>query len=51
MFLDEPTSNLDLEGKALVKECIEKQKKRGVTVICTNEVEETAWGDIHIDLG
>ena len=50
LFLDEPTSNLDVEGKALVKRVIEDQKKRGITIICTNEEEELKWGDIFIDL-
>ena len=50
LFLDEPTSNLDAEGKALVKRVIEDQKKRGITIICTNEEEELNWGDVFIDL-
>lgn len=50
LFLDEPTSNLDVEGKELVKRCIENQKKHGITIICTNEEEELNWGDVFIDL-
>ncbi|MFH1701112.1 MAG: heme ABC exporter ATP-binding protein CcmA [Candidatus Zixiibacteriota bacterium] len=40
LLLDEPTSNLDDEGKRLVTEIIRKQKDNGILIIATNEKEE-----------
>ena len=40
LFLDEPTSNLDEDGKQIVREVIEEYRKKAVVVIATNESEE-----------
>lgn len=40
LLLDEPTSNLDDDGKRLVEEIIVAQKERGMIIIATNEKEE-----------
>jgi len=40
LFLDEPTSNLDQEGKELVAGIIEDQAARGVVLLATNEAGE-----------
>ncbi len=40
LFLDEPTSNLDDDGKSIVFELIEEHRKDSVIVIATNEKEE-----------
>jgi len=50
LFLDEPTSNLDVYGKQLVEALVAEQKKMGITVICTNEVNEAEWGNKTIAL-
>ncbi|UCC78338.1 MAG: ABC transporter ATP-binding protein [Candidatus Zixiibacteriota bacterium] len=49
LLLDEPTSNLDDEGKALVSEVIKSHK--GIAVIATNEKSELDYGDQIIRLG
>lgn len=40
LLLDEPTSNLDDAGKAVVREIIAKQKSEGMLIIATNETED-----------
>jgi heme exporter protein A len=40
LFLDEPTSNLDEDGKRIVFEIIEEYRNAKVIVIATNEPEE-----------
>ncbi|MEE9441369.1 MAG: heme ABC exporter ATP-binding protein CcmA [candidate division Zixibacteria bacterium] len=40
LLLDEPTSNLDDDGKNLVSKVIERQKENGILIIATNEKEE-----------
>lgn len=50
LLLDEPTSNLDQYGKALIEETIEAQKQNGICIICTNESNELAWGNKQIEL-
>lgn len=40
LFLDEPTSNLDENGKRIVAELIEEYRSRSIIVIATNEPEE-----------
>ena len=53
LLLDEPTANLDEAGAAIVQNIIEKQRTRtggGLTLIATNEPNETLWGDALIRL-
>jgi len=45
LLLDEPTSNLDAAGVALVWDIVEQQRSRGIVVIATNEREELRYGD------
>jgi len=40
LLLDEPTSNLDDAGKAIVREIIARQKSEGMLIIATNEAED-----------
>jgi len=49
LLLDEPSANLDDQGKALVKEIIDKHD--GITVIATNENAESSYADKSIILG
>jgi heme exporter protein A len=49
LLLDEPTSNLDDQGKSLVDEIIKSFK--GILVIATNEKSELNYGDQIIRLG
>lgn len=49
LLLDEPTSNLDDEGKALVSGVIKSHK--GIVVLATNEKSELDYGNQIIRLG
>ena len=40
LFLDEPTSNLDDDGKKIVRGIVEEYRDRSIIVIATNEQEE-----------
>jgi|WetSurMetagenome_2_1015567.scaffolds.fasta_scaffold85741_3 heme exporter protein A len=40
LLLDEPTSNLDEDGKRIVSEIIARQTATGILIIATNEKEE-----------
>ncbi|NLZ39252.1 MAG: ABC transporter ATP-binding protein [Firmicutes bacterium] len=45
LILDEPTTNLDESGVALVDKIIKQHKQRGIVIIATNESREVAYGD------
>jgi heme exporter protein A len=49
LLLDEPTANLDDQGKELVDKIIKSHK--GIVVIATNEKAELGYGDQIIRLG
>ncbi|MEW6524666.1 MAG: heme ABC exporter ATP-binding protein CcmA [Bacillota bacterium] len=45
LVLDEPTSNLDDEGKVLVRKVVREQAERGIVLFATNEpLEVTEYG-------
>ncbi len=50
LLLDEPTANLDSEGKAIVHQIVNEQKQRGLVIIATNEPDEIKWGDSVLNL-
>jgi heme exporter protein A len=45
LLLDEPTAMFDEAGRALVAALISGQRRRGITVLATNDERELAWGD------
>jgi len=45
LLLDEPSANLDDEGRAIVSQIMERQIKRGILIIATNEREEYAFAE------
>jgi heme exporter protein A len=45
LFLDEPTSNLDADGKKIVRNLIEERRSHSIVVIATNEEEEYSLAD------
>jgi heme exporter protein A len=51
LFLDEPTSNLDADGKRMVRQLIADRRKTSVIIIATNEEEEYSLADDSIRLG
>jgi len=51
LFLDEPTSNLDEEGKEMVSKLIEQYRKESVMVIATNEPQEYGFAEQICRLG
>ena len=51
LLLDEPSSNLDDDGKEFVYRVMEEQKNRGILVYATNEQDEQRFGDKIVRLG
>ena len=51
LLLDEPTSNLDEDGKTIVRNIVKDQQKRGIVIIATNESDERRWCDTILELG
>ena len=45
LLLDEPTANLDEDGKIIVSGIMSRQKENGVLIIATNETEEYGFAD------
>ncbi|MBI3193091.1 MAG: ABC transporter ATP-binding protein [Ignavibacteriae bacterium] len=50
LLLDEPTANLDSEGKTIIHEIVKEQKQRGLVIVATNEPDERKWGDTVLKL-
>jgi heme exporter protein A len=51
LLLDEPTTNLDTAGIALVERVVAEQRARGITVIATNDPRDHRYGDLLLALG
>ncbi|HEY0601378.1 MAG TPA: ABC transporter ATP-binding protein [Herpetosiphonaceae bacterium] len=51
LLLDEPTTNLDAAGIVLVDRVVEAQRRRGMTVIATNDRRDLRYGDLVLALG
>jgi heme exporter protein A len=51
LLLDEPTTNLDAAGIALVDRIVAQQRTRGITVIATNDRRDLRYGDLVLALG
>lgn len=50
LILDEPMSNLDQNGIDFVRHIIEVQKKNGILIVATNDVEEARMCDQNVNL-
>lgn len=50
LILDEPTSNLDEVGVALVDTIIKRQRQKGIVIMATNEPREVAYADQTLSL-
>lgn len=50
LLLDEPTSNLDLEGKNFVDELVENFRSDGIVLVATNESQDFKYGQKVINL-
>jgi heme exporter protein A len=51
LLLDEPTTNLDSAGIAVVDRVVAEQRRRGITVIATNDQRDRRYGDWALSLG
>ena len=51
LVLDEPTSNLDADGVAMVERIAKEQKMNGILIIATNNPEEAGWCSRQILVG
>ena len=45
LLLDEPSTNLDEDGIAVVRQVMAEQKQRGLLIFATNDAQEVALGD------
>lgn len=43
LALDEPTTNLDEHGVAIVRDIVEKHKQQGIVLLATNNAAELEW--------
>jgi len=50
-LIDEPTANLDPEGKKVIRDLIRSLKEKAILIIATNEEEETLLADQTINMG
>jgi heme exporter protein A len=50
LLLDEPMSNLDAEGVAMVRGLMEEQRGKGVLVVATNDLTDLERYDARVDL-
>jgi len=50
LFVDEPSANLDEEGKKTVYDVIRAYKDNHIVIIATNEPQEIGLGDIRVDV-
>jgi heme exporter protein A len=51
LMLDEPSTNLDEDGIAIMRDVIAEQKERGLLIFATNDPLEVALGDQMLRLG
>jgi heme exporter protein A len=50
LLLDEPTTNLDAAGIALVDQVVADQREHGITVIATNDRRDWQYGTLQLAL-
>lgn len=50
LILDEPTTNLDLSGIAIVDEIVGSARQRGIVIVATNEPRDLAYGTLELAL-
>jgi len=51
LLLDEPTSNLDEAGIAMVEQVVALQREQGILIVAANDAEELRYGDSILRLG
>ena len=50
LFLDEPMTNLDTDGIALVRRVMRRQREFGVLIVATNDMSDVDEYEIKVDL-
>ncbi len=50
LILDEPTSNLDTEGIAMVKEIMDEHRQNGILIVATSDLSDVDRFDAQVDL-
>jgi heme exporter protein A len=50
LLLDEPGASLDEEGLEIIEKIIEQQKKVGISILATNQPEQTKYGNRTLSL-
>ncbi len=51
LLVDEPTSNLDEKGSAIVYNILRRQKEDKILIVATNNPEESQFGQKQIRVG
>jgi heme exporter protein A len=51
VLLDEPSSNLDDEGRGLLARLVERQRRNGIVVLATNDLRDLSAPDGEIVMG
>jgi heme exporter protein A len=50
LILDEPMTNLDAEGIAMVREIMERQRREGILIVATNDESDVATPEVRVNL-
>jgi heme exporter protein A len=50
LILDEPTSNLDTEGIAMVKEIMAEHRTKGILIVATNDLSDVDQFNYQVNL-
>ncbi len=50
LLLDEPGSNLDQDGRALLARLVTEAARKALVVVATNDPEEASWGETRLSL-
>ncbi|MBX2992208.1 MAG: ABC transporter ATP-binding protein [Bacteroidetes bacterium] len=50
LVLDEPTSNLDTDGIAMVKQIMQEQTQKGILIVATNDLSDVDRFTAQVDL-
>lgn len=50
LILDEPTSNLDVDGIAMVKQIMSEQQENGILIVATNDLSDVDSYTTRVDL-
>lgn len=50
LLLDEPSANMDENGREIAHRVLQEQRARGIALVATNDEREAAWCDARLEL-